>query len=156
MRISWLEPDDLAAGGIPLGVKDLQSLKNQNIQVIVTLTEHPLTAQKEITSAILDEFGIISYHAPIVDQTPPDKAQAIETARYINQRRAEGKPVYIHCHAGVGRTGTMLHTLFLVEGMRMFEAQARVRQGKPSSQFLMLSDTQQAFLESLAADLGSD
>ena len=156
MQINWLEPNELAAGALPVSKADLESLKEQNIQVIVTLTEHPLTIQKEITADTLNELGLDSYHAPIVDYEAPDKNLALETVRFIRECCAEGRPVYIHCHAGVGRTGTMLHVLYMADGLSLDEAKARVKQGKPASQFLMLSDTQKAFLESLAAELGSN
>jgi hypothetical protein len=43
----------IAAGGIPLGIKDVQSLAESGIGAIVTLTEQPLTIQKEITPKVL-------------------------------------------------------------------------------------------------------
>ena len=155
MDIRWVAPPTLAAGSIPITVKDLRKLKAQNIQVIVTLTEHPLTAQTGITAAILEELGFICYHAPIIDYQPPEKSLALKTARFISDMQAEGKPVYLHCYAGEGRTGTMLHVLYLTAGLTLDEAKARVRDGKPSSDFSLLSDTQQAFLESLAAEFSS-
>lgn len=150
VKISWIEPDVMAASGIPVGVKDLQSLYEQGIRAIVTLTEHPLTAQKEITPQVLAEIGLTCLHAPIVDQYPPDMAAVRETAQFINQMKTQGYPVLLHCHAGIGRTGTMLHAYYLAEGLSLEEAKAKVKASKPTSQFIMLSDTQKVFLEDFA------
>ena len=88
MKINWVEPGVLAASGIPLGVKDLQSLREQGIRAIVTLTEHPLTVQDEITPQVLVEMGLKSLHAPVVDQYPPDEAIVQETAQFVDQMKA--------------------------------------------------------------------
>ncbi|MBN1219897.1 MAG: dual specificity protein phosphatase family protein [Anaerolineae bacterium] len=153
MKISWIEPGVLAASGIPLGVKDLQSLHKQGIRAIVTLTEHPLTVQQEITSQKLTEIGLTCFHAPVVDQYPPDVATVWKTAQFIKQMKDQGQPVLIHCHAGVGRTGTMLHAYYLAEGFSLDEARAKVKARMPTGQFIMLSNAQRTFLEELATQI---
>ena len=150
MKIHWIEPGVIAASGVPLGVKDLHSLYEQGIRAIVTLTEYPLTTQAQITERVLDEIGLTCLHAPVVDQHPPDVATVLETMRFVNQMKAQGRPILFHCHAGIGRTGTMLHAYYLAEAKSLTEAKALVKARKPSSQFFMLSDTQKAFLEELA------
>ena len=150
MRITWVEPGSLAASGIPLGVKDLRSLYEQGIRAIVTLTEHPLTVQKEITPQVLADIGLTCLHAPIVDQYPPDVATVQDTTQFINQMIAQGQPVLVHCHAGIGRTGTMLHAYYLAEGLSLVEAKAKVKASSPTIQFIMLSNTQKVFLEDFA------
>lgn len=153
MKINWIEPGVLAASGIPLGVRDLQSLREQGIRAIVTLTEHPLTVQEEITPQVLDEMGLTCLHASVVDQYPPDEAAVWKTAQFVDQMKAQDQPVLFHCHAGIGRTGTMLHAYYLAEGLRLDEAKTKVKAGKPTSQFIMLSDDQRKFLENFAAGL---
>ena len=150
MKIDWIERGTIAASGIPLGRKDLQSLREQGIRAIVTLTEYPLTVQTEITEHVLDEMGFACLHAPVEDQCPPDVAIVQSVVRFVRQMRSQGLPVLLHCHAGVGRTGTMLHAYYLAEGLSLDEAKVRVRVTRPSSQFLMLSEAQRAFLEELA------
>lgn len=150
MKINWIEPGVLAASGVPLGVKDLQSLREQGIRAIVTLTEHPLTVQEEITPHVLDKMGLTCLHAPVVDQYPPNEAIVQKTAQFVDQMKAQSQPVLIHCHAGIGRTGTMLHAYYLAEGLSLDEAIAKVKAGKPTSQYIMLSAEQKEFLEDFA------
>ena len=150
MKINWIESGVLAASGIPLGIKDLQSLYEQGVRAIVTLTEHPLTVQKEITPQILTEIGLTCLHAPIIDQHPPDVATVQEILQFINHMKVQGQPVLFHCHAGIGRTGTMLHAYYLAEGLSLEESKAKVKARKLTSQFNMLSDTQKRFLEDIA------
>ncbi len=154
MKVNWIEPGVMAASGIPLGRKDLQSLVEQGIRAIVTLTERPLTVQGAITPPLLAEMGLTCLHAPIVDQYPPDIATMRKTVQFVKRMKAQGQPVLLHCHAGIGRTGTMLHVYYLAEGLSLEEAKAKVKAGKFTSHLIMLSEAQKAFLEDLAKQIG--
>lgn len=154
MRISWVEKDAVSCGGIPVSVENVESLKAQGVRAIVTLTEHPLTAQKALTSELLTDMGFEILHVPVVDQHPPTKEQAETVHQFVSQMKAAQKPIYLHCHAGVGRTGTMLHAIYLVGGESLDVVKDKIKSTRPASQFFMLSDTQKAFLEQLAEDLG--
>lgn len=152
MKIEWIEKDTLAASGIPLGEKDLRSLSDQGIRAIVSLTEHPLTIQAAIDPAMLDEIGLTYLHVPIPDQYPPNSETMWQTIRFISQMKAQHRPTLIHCHAGIGRTGTVIHAYYLAQGLSLEEVKAKVKKLKPSSQFLMLSDQQKTFLEAFAEE----
>lgn len=156
MKIDWIEDAKLAAGGIPLGLGDLEDLHRQGIRAIVTLTESPITHQREITPEVLRHLDIEAFHFPIVDQFPPQVEQVADGVRFVDQMMAEGRPVYVHCHAGIGRTGTFLHAYYLAKGASLEEAKAKVKASKLTSQFLMLSDAQRAFLEQLATGKKGD
>jgi atypical dual specificity phosphatase len=141
---------DYARSGQTVRWLDLQSLREQGIEAIITLTEHALTTQSEITPQLLDEMELTCLHTPIVDQYPPDLATMQRIVKFIHRMRGLGKPVFVHCHAGVGRTGTALHAYYLTTGLSLEAAKAQVKARKLTCQFLMLSETQKAFLETLS------
>jgi atypical dual specificity phosphatase len=153
MIISWIEKNTVSAGGIPITVENLQSLREEGVKAIVTLTEHPLTIQKTLTEAILAEMGFDLLHVSVEDQFPPSKEQAEQVAAFVTQMRDQRKPVYIHCHAGIGRTGTMLHALYMILGQDFDTVKEKIKKMRPASQFFMLTNPQQTFLERLAKDL---
>jgi protein-tyrosine phosphatase len=144
MKISWIEPTRLAASGIPLDAKDIRSLHEQGIRAILSLTEQPLFAQREITAAPLEGLDIAYYHEPVRDQYPPNASQAQQIRAIISAMQVQQRPLLIHCHASVGRTGTILHLYYLKHGQTFEEAKAEIRRKRV--QCILLSDEQLRFL----------
>lgn len=154
MKIDWIDGNILAAGSIPFHCKDIASLSEQGIRAIVSLTSHPLTIAKDIDDDLFTEFDIVYLHSPIRDHYAPDMDQAEDIIRHIKAMQLQNRPIFIHCHAGVGRTGTMLHTYFLSKGYLLEIAMEQVKAKR--IQCTLLSDRQKAFLESYAALMNSN
>jgi hypothetical protein len=106
---------------------------------------------EEITPEILRQLDLDCRNFSVPDQEPPSRSQVYDAMRYIERMRSEARPVLVHCFGGIGRTGTMVHAYFLNKGMPLDEVMLQVRALRPTSQWLMLSDTQRAFLEAYAA-----
>ncbi len=149
MKISWIEPGQLAASGIPLDAKDLRSLQQQGIRAILSLTEQSLLAQREITHDILDAMDICLFHVPVRDQYPPNAAQVEKILTVIHTMQSDHRPLLIHCHAGIGRTGTILHLYYLAQGHTLAQAREHIRQKRV--QCILLSDEQMQFLAAYSA-----
>lgn len=150
-NFGWVVPGKLAGCNLPRTVQELQWLHEQGVEAIVTLTEKPLTAGRTITDDILEEIGLTTFHAPIIDmKAPDDPTLTWSVMEFISQMEKENKPVVIHCLVGQGRTGTLLHAYFLHKGHSLDEARAAVAAVRPLSEWNNLSAPQREFLIKLA------
>lgn len=150
IELDWIEPGRLAAGPIPLDGDDVQALRQDGIRAIVTLTEAPLTVLPGVTPDLLSILDMRILHAPIRDGWPPEPEQAAAIVRFMQQSIADNRPVYVHCHAGIGRTGTLLHVYYRHNGLDLQATKALIRERRPSNSFFMLTVAQQRFLERYA------
>lgn len=145
MRISWIEDELLAASSVPLSADDIRSLHQQGIRTILSLTERPILDFKGIDQALFDGLDISYFHSPIPDQQPPTDDQAHDILRIIDTAREQQRPMLVHCHAGMGRTGTILHLFYLAKGHSFEAAKNLVYKRRPQS--TLLSDEQTQFLQ---------
>ncbi|MCC7206116.1 MAG: dual specificity protein phosphatase family protein [Anaerolineae bacterium] len=148
--LDWIEPGRLAAGPLPLDGEDVQGLCLDGIRAIVTLTEAPLTVQRGVTPDLLGILDLRVLHAPIPDGLPPEPKRAAAIVRFMQQAIADSRPVYLHCHAGIGRTGTLLHAYYLHNGLDLNAAKALIAERRPMNGFYALTLAQRRFLEQYA------
>jgi protein-tyrosine phosphatase len=74
------------------------------IQSFVDLTHR---GEKPEYESLLPE-GVYYRRAAISDHGVPDtEADMTGILVHIREQMAAGRPVYLHCHAGIGRTGTV-------------------------------------------------
>jgi protein-tyrosine phosphatase len=68
---------------------------------------------------------------PVEDFYPPTIAQLREAVAFIDMCRADGLPVLIHCHAGVGRASLTASAYLVAQGLSHGEAFDTVRRARP-------------------------
>jgi len=75
-------------------------------------------------------------HLPIVDMMAPDhrfETAWVEVSPRLNRTLQESGRVFIHCYAGLGRTGMVAGLILMQYGLSAKEAMRQVREARPGS-----------------------
>jgi atypical dual specificity phosphatase len=124
---SWIDKPRLAALARPDSLEEFQWLRQQGIQLLIALTEHPPRRH------LINEAGLFSQHIPVEDFHAPSQRQIDLFISSVTKAHAQGLGVGVHCGAGLGRTGTMVACYLVTQGLSAQQAIARVRQLRPGS-----------------------
>ncbi len=124
---SWIEKPRLAALARPSSLEDMRWLRQQGIEVLISLTED--RPRRDWS----DEAGLLVFHEPLEDMEAPTPEQLDRAVSAINRALAANMPVAVHCGAGLGRTGVVLAAYLVSTGMTAQAAIARVRRLRPHS-----------------------
>lgn len=125
---------------------EIEFLKKQEIQTVVTLTENH--NQKE---ELEGHFKL--HHLAIEDLNAPQFEQVLHLAEIIRNTGAPRKRIAVHCMAGIGRTSTMLMAAHLVLGEKLGDLRARLEKQNPTFKF---NGPQAKFIESVAIRMQTD
>ena len=142
---TWVQQPLLAALARPSSPAELQWLRDNGIQVLLSLTEDPPRRDW------VNDAGLMVYHVPIVDMEAPTQEQLQRCVTAIERAHAQDMGVAVHCAAGLGRTGTVLAAWLVTQGLSAPNAIARVRRLRPGS---VETDEQERAVEEFARSRG--
>ena len=126
-EFSWIEKPYLAGMARPAALEELVWLREQGIQLLLSLSENPLRRDW------VNEAGLFAMHVPVEDMHAPAQTQIDLCLSAIEKARTQNFGVAIHCGAGLGRTGVMLACWFVAQEMPPRDAIAQVRRLRPGS-----------------------
>jgi atypical dual specificity phosphatase len=123
----WIERPLVAGMARPEDVEDLEWLRRQGLQLLLSLTEEPPRRDW------LETAGLLLFHVPVEDMAAPTLEQFDLCMSVIDKALAQNMGVAVHCGAGLGRTGTVLAAYLVHCGSSAAEAIRRVRSLRPGS-----------------------
>ncbi len=122
--------------------RGLAQMRALGITAVVNMREESDDARRGLG---LDHYLWLS----TTDDTPPTPADLERGVDFIRQHAAEGRGVYIHCAAGVGRAPMMAAAYLVRTGMSAAQAWDAIRRVRP---FIRPTPSQIAALQAFAAD----
>jgi atypical dual specificity phosphatase len=126
-RFSWIDQPRLAAMARPESLDELAWLRQQGIELLISLTEDPPRRDW------INEAGLFLLHVPVVDMDAPTQEQLNQSLSAVSRAHEQNMGVGIHCGAGLGRTGVILACYFVSKNLSAKNAIARVRRLRPGS-----------------------
>jgi atypical dual specificity phosphatase len=124
---SWIEKPLLAALALPESLEDLEWLRRQGIDLLISLTEDPLRRDW------VNDSGLLRIHEPVDDMEAPTQEQLDRCISAIARAHEKNLGVAVHCSAGLGRTGAVLAAYLVHRGHSARDAIAQVRRLRPGS-----------------------
>src|SRR5262249_8793537 len=124
---SWIDRPRLAALARPDSPEELVWLRQNGLEMILTLTE--ATLRRDWVA----DASLLALHVPIPDMEAPTIEQIETCISAIRRAHERRMGVAVHCAAGLGRTGVILACYFVAQGTSADEAIERVRDLRPGS-----------------------
>ena len=124
---SWVDKPHVAGSALPRSADDLAWMRQNGVDVLVSLTEDPPPRRW------VNDAGLLLVHVPVFDMQAPTGEQLDRAIDTIFQAKKAGMGVAVHCAAGLGRTGTVLAAYFVSQGLAADTAIDKVRRLRAGS-----------------------
>ena len=124
-NFSWIKPSTLAGCGRPESVAELEAVKREGVEAIISLTSTPLNPEA------INKLGFEYLHAPL--SNIPSVEQLAPIIQFIKSQQSHSHAILVHCGEGKGRTGTVLAACLVQGGMSADEAIRVIREKRPGS-----------------------
>ena len=148
----WVIQDELLAGEYP-GATDpedargkIETLLDAGVRSFVDLTErgeYNLQPYEPVVRELAGERGldVRCRRMSIEDRGTPTPEHMTSVLEHIAAEIADGRPVYVHCLGGIGRTGTVVGCWLVEQGAcgadaavdRIAELRAEIRKARTPS-----------------------
>lgn len=132
----WVIDGELAGRAGPACVPwNLFDLRDDGIDAVVSLDDD--VDERELAAAEIRHFPL--YQPMVLLDSEKDQRAFLSNVmppavRFIDDCRAEGMGVMVHCHYGCDRTGAVLACYLVArEGMKAWEAYEHIRRVNPHS-----------------------
>ncbi len=133
----WVLPGKLLAGGYPGALQEsetrrrLRWLLEQGITLSFDLTAPGETISKPYARLLQEEADAlkktVNYcHIPIFDMSTPSREEMVDLLDALDAALEVGQTVYLHCHGGLGRTGTVVGCFLVRHGRSGEDALAEI------------------------------
>ncbi|MBN2032004.1 MAG: dual specificity protein phosphatase family protein [Deltaproteobacteria bacterium] len=111
--LSWVT-SQLAVGHAPMSYEELKAIRDQGIDAIINLCGEYCDLHH-----IQKDFGFEVYYLPVEDNQAPSLQEVEKALQWLDDAIYLGKKILVHCHLGIGRTGTFVTAYLLRRGFTM-------------------------------------
>ena len=125
LNFSWVLEGYLAGAMGPTSRRDLMFFQRQDVRAVLRMEESTISAEI---------WNMYDMFEPVPDFSAPTLEQIDRMTRWIEEQIENyERPVVVTCHAGIGRTGTVLAAYMVYMGYEPKAAIDLVRELRPGS-----------------------
>lgn len=125
--LTWVT-NQLAVGHAPMSYDELRAIREQGVDGIVNLCGEYCDLHQ-----IQKDFGFEVYYLPVQDNEAPSLQELEKALQWLDEAIYLRKKILVHCHLGIGRTGTFVTSYLLRRGFTMKLARQKLKKTRAES-----------------------